>query len=208
MHVRSLAFALAALLAAPVAASAAQPAPKKGSSTKAAPAASSSAGGAQALVVGGWLGYESGDLDGVQLRVDGELPMAKLTPQLGLSFVGALGFSHLTESAPAVDVSANILKIVPAVRFTLPVNPQLGFFGDAGLGVYWASVSRDEDFGPPIGVRSASDSEFGFLLRFAAGGTLALNPRTKLGLQLVLDPMFNDYDDTTFAILGGVTYQL
>ena len=144
----------------------------------------------------------------------GGAPRARTGPShrggdtVGLSLVGGLGYSHLSESAPSIDVTANILEIVPAARFTLPVNPQLTVFGDAGLGVYWASVSSDVDFGPLVGVRSTSDSELGFMLRFGAGGVLALNPRTKVGLQLVLDPMFNDYDDTTFTILAGVTYRL
>jgi opacity protein-like surface antigen len=194
MNVRSL-LAVAALLASP----AAVHAEAKKASTQATPSSPSYA-------IGGWVGYEMGDLDGIVLRLDGEMPYRKLSPEVALSFVGSLGYSHLTDEAFGIDVSANILKIVPAARFSFPVNPQLTLFGDAGLGLYWASVSTEINFG--TGPVSDSDSSLGFMLRFGAGGLFHVNPRTKVGAMLQLDPMFGDYDDATFSILAGVTYQL
>jgi hypothetical protein len=190
MHVRSLlAVAIAALLAVPAAVHAKTP-------VRSAPAS-------KQLSVAGWLGYEMGDLDGIQLRVDGEMPYQKLTPQIALSFVGSVGFSHLTVSEFGFDFTANILKVVPAARFTLPVSPQLSVYGDAGLGLYYASLSSEL----PI-VGKVSDSSVGFMLRLEAGGFYQVNPRAKVGGMLTLDPMFGDVDDATFAIFAGLTYQL
>ncbi|HET8540453.1 MAG TPA: outer membrane beta-barrel protein [Anaeromyxobacter sp.] len=210
MHVRSLsAVVLAALLAAPSMAHAQARKPAKA----AAPAASA----APQYSVGGWIGYEMGDLDGLQLRADGIMPYKKLTPQIALSFVGSLGYSYLTHSestsvpgfpslTASVDSTVHLLKIVPAARFTLPLNPQLSFFGDAGLGFYYASLSVDTE---TSGVtQSVSDSSFGFMFRFGVGGLYQLNPRTQIGASLMLDPMLGDYDDSTFTLLAGLTYRL
>ncbi len=208
MHVRSLlALALAALLAAPAGAQA----QAKKSSTKAAaaPAKASPAAAtttAPGYSIGGWIGYETGDLSGLQLRGDFVYPYQKLTPQLDLSFVGSIGWSYLTHSEFGVDTTGNLLKFVPAARFTLPVNPQLSFFGDAGLGLYWDSVKAETT---AFGVtQSASSSGVGFMLRFAVGGFYAVNPNVKIGVMLDLDPMFGDYEDTTFAFMAGATFRI
>lgn len=190
MHVRALLAAGAVALVA---------APSASAQTKAASTPQPAA--ARPLTGAAWLGYEMGDLDGLQLRVDAELPLQKLSPQVDLSFVGALGYSRLGDSASGLDVTANVLKIVPAARFTLTVDPQLSVFGDAGLGLYYSSVSYD----PQV---LDDDSTFNLMLRFAAGGLYTVNPRAKVGVQLVLDPMLGDYDDTTFTLLAGVTYRL
>ena len=76
-------------------------------------------------------------LDGVALRVDGELPFQELSPQVKLSLVGSIGYIvRRTTTRFGGDITANLLKIVPAARFSFPVNPQLTLFGDAGLGLY------------------------------------------------------------------------
>lgn len=196
MHVRSLlAVVLAALLAAPAVASA-----QAGRGTQKPPPAAPP----RSLSVGGWIGYEMGDFDGVQLRVDGELPFQQLTPQVGLSFVGSIGYTRAGEDAFGLDVTVSRLKLVPAARFTLPVNPQLSVFGDAGLGIHYTSIDFDFDFG---GI-DFDDSEISLLLRLGAGAFYQVNPRTRVGASLVLDPMFGDFDDTTFTLLAGLMYQL
>ncbi len=212
MHARSLfAVAVAALLAGPAAAHAQS---KKSSQAKAAPApasSSSSSSSASQLSLGGWIGYEMGDLDGLQLRVDGVLPYRKLSPQVELSWVGSIGYSYLTHSISTpfgnADTTANVLKFVPAARFTLPVNPQFSVYGDAGLGLSWASVKTET----PVGfgaTQSVSDSMVGFMFRFGVGSFYKLNPKTELGAALYLDPMLGDYDDTTFTIMAGALFQL
>lgn len=212
MHVRSL--LAAALLAAPLAASAQARPAKAAPVAQSRPAVRSSAAAApKSLAVGGWLGYEMGDLDGVALRVEGELPFQQLTPEIALSLVGSVGYSRLSDDlGGGFDITANLLKFVPAARFTLPVNPQLSLFGDAGLGLYYASVSADTvDFDPvTFQLRRAevSDSSVGLMMRLGAGGFFQVNPQLRVGGALVLDPMFGDYDDSTFTIQVGASFQL
>ena len=199
MHVRSLfAVVVAALLAGPVSAHAANKAQAK--------SAGGSTSSAQAFSVGGWIGYENGDLSGLQLRAEGSMPYRKLTPEIQLSFVGSIGYSYLTDSGNGIDITDNVLKFVPAARFTYGLNPQIDLFGDAGLGLYYAHRKAEATF---FGVtQSASDSTTGFMLRFGVGGFYKLNPSTNLGVSLYLDPMFGDYDDTTFSILAGATFRI
>jgi hypothetical protein len=200
MNVRPLlAVALAAVLV-PSAASA-----QTGRSAPAARATASTAPAADALSIGGWLGYEMGDADGFQLRVDGELPFQQLTPQIKLSLVGSIGYTFGGWDAYGVDVSVDRLKIVPAARFTLPVNPQLSLFGDAGIGLHYTRVNFDYN---GFGASDFDDSAIGLMLRFAAGAFFQVNPQLRVGGQIVLDPMFGDYDDTTFAVMAGAMFQL
>ena len=205
MHFRTLsAVALAALLTVPSVGSAQA---KKGTGTKAQPArtaAASTAPASKALSMGGFLGYEWGDADGFQLRLDGELPFQQLTPQVSLSFVGSVGYTRGSYDFFAGDVTVQRFKLVPAARFTIPLNPQFSVFGDAGLGLHYTSVDFNYDF---FGV-DTSDSDVSFMLRLGAGAFFQVNPRLRLGGSLVVDPMFGDYDDTTFALLVGLMYQL
>jgi opacity protein-like surface antigen len=203
MKVRSLlALALAALLVPAVALAA----PARG----AAPAASSRSG-IQGRSVGGVGGYETADLSGLALRVDGEMPFRALSPQLDLSFVGSIGYSRLTDSEGGFgfefDTTANILKFIPAARFSFAVNPQFTLFGDAGLGLYYASLEV-ETTDPFFGTVSVDDSEFSIMMRLGVGAWYHLNDQTRIGAMLELDPYFGDFDQTTFNILGGAMFRL
>ncbi len=202
MHARSpFAVALVALLAGPAAAHAQSKA--AAAPAKAAPATPTTTT-APGYAIGGWIGYEGGDLSGLQIRGDFIMPFQRLTPQIDLSFVGSIGYSYLTHSEFGVDTTGNVLKFVPAARFTYPVNPVISVYGDAGLGLYWSSVSFD--YGGII--PNSSTSDVGFMLRFGLGGFYRLSPALQLGVSFYVDPMFGGYDDTTFSILGGVTYRL
>lgn len=195
-----LALAIAALLAAPVAVHAAQKKP--------APAPAPARSPPPSLSIGGWIGYEAGDLDGLQLRLDVVKPYQRLSPQVELALVGSVGYSRLTESVSApgntTDVTANILKLVPAARFSLPLNADFSLFGDAGVGLYLAFSSIDHS---SAALLDSSRTDVGLMLRLGAGAVYRLSPRTHLGASLVLDPMFGGYDDVTFSFLAGVTYQ-
>jgi hypothetical protein len=196
MRVRSLlAAALAALLSAPLAASA-----QARSTVRSA--------GPTSLAVGAWLGYEMGDLDGVALRLEGELPFQQLTPEIALSLVGSVGYSRLSDDGPGFDITTNLLKLVPAARFTLGVTPELSLFGDAGLGLYYHSTSVELDFGGGFGRIDDDESGVGVMMRLGIGAFFQVNPQLRLGGALVLDPMFGDYDDSTFTIQVGLSYQL
>ncbi len=216
MHVRSLfAVALAALLVGPATAHAQA---KKSTAKAAAPAKTAAAAPAQTTTtsspsyqIGGWIGYESDNLGGVQVRGDFVWPFEKLAPGFDLSFVGSVGLSYLSESTSGfgvtVDTSAWQFKLVPTARFTYTFNPQWSVFGDAGVGINYTSVTVKEDFGA-FGSQSASDSSTGFMLRLGAGGFFNLNPQWALGATIVFDPSTGSNTLDTWSFLGGVKYRL
>ncbi len=215
MKLRSLfALALAALLV-PAAASAAPAktaASAKAAKTAAAPTTSTSTPFDQ-LTVGGFVGYETDDVSGISLRLDGEIPFQALTPQINMSWVGSIGYSHLTDDRGfGFDFTSNVLKIVPAARFTVPVNPQVSIFGDAGLGIAYVSAKLS----PPAGFEAygLSDSSLNIMMRIGAGAWFQVNPQLKIGAMLEFDPIFGDYgisgvsSQSTFLIQGGAMFKI
>jgi hypothetical protein len=207
MKVRSLfALALAALLA-PVAASAAP-------TGRPAPVATTSS--TSALEIGGFVGWESDDIGGIALRLDGELPFQALSPQIKMSWVGSIGFSHLSDDFNGIDVAVNILKLVPAARFTLPLNNQFSLYADGGLGLYyasWSMESPDLTVGPiTIPGTKIDDSDFGLMMRIGAGAWYQVNPKTRIGASLEFDPYFGDVfgpeGQTTFLIQAGAMFRM
>jgi opacity protein-like surface antigen len=183
--------------------------------TKSTPAAAQPAPASQAggLELGGFIGYETDDVSGIALRLDGELPFKALSPQVKMSWVGSIGYSHLTESVPFGDFTSNMIKIVPAARFTLPINPQFDVFGDVGLGLAYVSAKVETNI-PFFGSTSTSDSSFNVMMRFGAGAWFHVNPQLKVGAMLEFDPIFGDFgtsgaaSQNTFNILVGTMYRL
>jgi opacity protein-like surface antigen len=146
----------------------------------------------EGLEVGGFIGYETADLSGLSLRLDGEVPFRELSPQVKLSLVGSFGYSHLTwDPVPWAKFTANVFKFVPAARFTLPLNEQFSVFGDAGLGL--AYIRASVDFDGFTGLGSASASSINLMMRLGVGAWYHVNPQLKLGAMLELDPVFGDY---------------
>ena len=199
MKLRSL---LAAALLAPAVAFAAP--------AKSAPASNPLEG----LQVGGFIGYETDDVSGLSLRLDGEIPFRDLSPQVKLSFVGSLGYSRLTDSQFGADITANVFKFVPAARFTMPLNPQFSVFGDVGLGLAYVSATVSSPFFADI-----TDSTVNLMMRFGVGGWYHVNDRLKVGAMLELDPIFGDFgfssanglngsSQTTFLFQVGMMYRL
>jgi hypothetical protein len=201
MHVRVP--LVLALLAGPVATPAAPAEPGAGARP-----ASATAPRGGALAVGGFVGYETDDLSGLSLRLDGELPFTALAPQLDLSLVGSIGFSRLTDEQGVLDFSANILKVVPAARFSFAVQPKLTLFADGGLGLYYSSWTIENTrFGG-----QTDDGELGIVMRLGAGAWYAVNPNARVGAMIELDPYFGDVileaDQTTFLIQVGAMFTL
>lgn len=191
---------LAVALLAPAVAFAA---PVKSSSSTARPVSSSSGssassgGGLGGLELGGFIGYETADLSGLSLRLDGELPFRQLSPQVKLSLVGSIGYSHLTwDPIPGWKLTTNAVKLVPAARFTLPLNEQFSLFGDAGLGLIYVSGKAEYSYYDPFfGTRSGSytGTSTNLMMRLGIGAWYQVNPQLKLGALIELDPVFGDY---------------
>jgi opacity protein-like surface antigen len=195
-----LAVTLAALALAPAPAAAAQPAPAASSGPK-----------QWALL----LGVEDGPGDaGIQLRGDLEFPLRPLSPVVGFSIVGSLGFSRFTDgytdwyTGESVDASLNLFKMYGSARFTFghgAVRP----YADAGLGLYYASWSwdyRDPFTGYGYG---ADDSDIGVGMRFAGGVTFQVSPGFALGAELGFNPYFGDApDDTYTSLMASATFRM
>jgi opacity protein-like surface antigen len=205
MTLRPLAAALLLVPAFPLAAPtatrpAARPGPKP-AAAPAKPAAKPADGAAGGLEVGGFAGYETADFSGLSLRADAELPVRQLARKVKLSVVGSLGYSRLTWSPGfGVKGTANVVKLVPALRFTLPVAPKLSLFADAGLGL--AYVSTTIDLPPAFNAPDVTDSTFNVMLRVGAGAWYHATERLKLGVLLELDPILGDFG---FRSAAGVT---
>ncbi|HSD19802.1 MAG TPA: outer membrane beta-barrel protein [Anaeromyxobacter sp.] len=170
-------------------------------------AVATEASAAQALRVGGLLGFDLTDGEsGLGLRVDGELPIQRIGPRIDLSAVGSLGFTRFSDSTTTAigkySQSTNIVKLVPAARFTIPLAPQLGVYGDAGLGLYWARTS----IGTPL--EDTSSNGVGVTMRFAVGGRYDVTERLGLGGELGWNPFLGDYSDDTVSVLASVVYRL
>jgi hypothetical protein len=159
------------------------------------------------LRLGGLLGLEFGAGDtGLALRVDGEMPLQAVGPGTALSGVLSLGFSRFTDEGRDWKWTTNIVKLVPALRLTLrELAPQLGVYGDVGLGFYYQSTHwRERRFG----VVNDDDSGLGVAMRFAGGLFFDVNERLRVGGELGVNPYFGDFDDTTVTLLAALTYRL
>ena len=169
------ALALAAALAAPVAAQA---------QSRRSSAPTQSGNG---IWLGGLFGLEAGNESGYQLRFDAEFPIARLVPNLQLSGVGSASFAGMSHSL-------NVLEFIPAARFTWSATPQIGAYGDVGLGLYHAWQHSASDTGATMPLR--------------AGGYYEVNSTTRLFAELGLHPHFGDYDDTTFTLMIGAKFRI
>lgn len=185
----------------------------KSATGSARPASSSSTAGTalEGLEVGGFLGYETDDLSGLSLRLDGELPFRELTPQVKMSLVGSLGYSRLTWDEPGWKLTANVIKLVPAARFTMPLNEQFSVFGDAGLGLAYVRGKIEYPAGT---FADRTDSTINLMMRLGVGAWYQANPQLKLGAMLELDPIFGDFgfsgadSQTTVLIKVGAMFKL
>jgi hypothetical protein len=137
--------------------------------------------------LGGGIGFEAGDSNGYQLRFEGDFPITRLTPELQLSGVGTVSYAGLSH-----DLS--VLEFTPAARFTWTATPQLGAYGDLGLGLFHAWAN------------GASDT--GATMRFGAGGYYQINTTTRFFGEIALHPHFGDYNDTTFTMLFGARFRI
>jgi hypothetical protein len=159
------------------------------------------------LRLAGLLGLEFGAGDtGLALRVDGEMPIQAVGRGTDLSGVLSLGFSRFDDDGRGWERTTNLVKLVPAIRLTLPaLAPQLGAYGDVGLGFYYQSTSVDDD---RLGARDFDDSGVGLAMRFAGGLFFDVNDRLRLGGEVGVNPYFGEFDETTVSLLATLSYRL
>lgn len=164
------------------------------------PARTDTTGGGTRLA--GLIGFEADGDTGLALRGDVEMDIQPLTTGW-LSGVLSLGYSRFSDDSPNFDVTTNLFKIAPALRYTLKVAPQLGVYGDGGLGIYWASTNVEDRFG-----FDDDDDDVGILIRLGFGGFFEVSPTVRLGAEFAVTPYFGDFDETTVSLLFGASFRL
>ncbi len=137
--------------------------------------------------LGGLFGLEAGNETGGQLRFDGEVPIARLTPRLQLAGVGSISYAFLSNDL-------RVFEILPSARFNFSATRELGAYGDIGLGLFHAAQ------------HDASDT--GATMRFLAGAYYEMNPTTRFVGEIGIHPHFGDYDDTTFTLMIGAKFRI
>jgi hypothetical protein len=137
--------------------------------------------------MGGLAGAEWGDSSGYQLRLDGEVPITRLAPNFQVS--GALTLSY---SGLAHDLS--VVELVPAARFTWLATPQVGGYGDVGLGYVHASANGN-------GVSGST-------MRFGVGSYYQMSQTVRFVLELAFHPHWGDYNQTTTTLLLGAKFRI
>ena len=162
----------------------------------------------------------SGDT-GLALRADGVFGVKYLAPRVLFSGIVSLGYTNWGTSSGSIDPftgsgitassSLNMLKIIPAARFTFDIAPQFDLYADAGLGFYYAHAAlktTTTTAGLPNTVVEASASDTGVLMRFAGGATFALTPSFRLGAEAGFNPYFGDIDQTSFTLMALAQFRM
>lgn len=139
-------------------------------------------------------GYEADRAAGLSLRVDGAQPLRDLNGRVRLSLVGSLGWSRLAQTAGLLGVTADVFKLVPAARFTLPLAPRFSVFGDAGVG--FAYVRARLVSNAPAFPFTSTSGTLNLMARIGAGAWYDVGARLRLGALLELDPIFGDFGYT------------
>lgn len=208
MYARRACFVLAALAALAPAVTAAQ--------------ATTARGGNRWSVL---VGIEDGPGDsGLQLRGDLEFSRRRLSPVVQLGFVGQVGFTRFSENGGGYnpltgiddswDTSLNLLKFSGSARFLFGNSPTIHPYADAGLGLYYASVSGSQTvyLGYPYYdyvKQSWDDSDIGLFMRLAGGVSFQVSPGFDLGVEVGFQPYFGDYpDDTLTSLLASATFRM
>lgn len=164
---------LAALLAAPVAAEAQS---RRGGGS-----------GGSGVWLGGLFGAEFGDWDGFQVRAEGEFPITRLTPRVGVAGVISASYAGLEDDL-------TVFEVLPAVRLNWYAGSSIGLYGDLGLGI--AHASQDDV------------SDTGATMRIGAGAFYQMTSSIRFPIEVAVHPHFGDYDPTTTTLMIGVKFRL
>jgi hypothetical protein len=144
-----------------------------------------------AFAAGGTVGFQTGNsLTQFRLTGEGQYGLLMLQPQLELDLAGHLGL--------LVGDSVTTFEIVPEARIRYLVDRKLSLYGDAGLGIAFASVS----------VGPASASQTWGLLRFAGGVQYKITPQViLLGEPIGLNLYFGTGSGFQYGLAAGALYR-
>lgn len=188
---------------------AAAPAKKSADSPRYAVAPSSSGSEIGSIAIGGNLGLDFGGNGygtGFRIQGNGYYTLLELAPKFMLDLGGDLDFIYNGCSQAGISCHLTTFEIVPTARFRYHLMPQLSLYGDAGLGLAFASATVDTSALPGGG--SISTSATGGVFRIAGGVLYQIGNQ----LYLVGEPMglnFYFYDGSAFhySIQVGVQYR-
>ncbi|HYD40762.1 MAG TPA: outer membrane beta-barrel protein [Anaeromyxobacter sp.] len=151
----------------------------------AAAAAQTSTGGS-GFALGVLGGVEWGDDSGYSLRLDGEVPIVRASPNLQLAGVVSVSYSGL-------DNDVSLLEAVGAARLIYQANPQFGGYGDLGLG--FSRMNRPGDDGT------------GATMRIGLGAFYQMNRQVQFPLELMFHPRWGDEMDSTTTLMVGAKFR-
>ncbi len=152
-----------------------------------APAAATAQTGGSGFTLGILGGAEWGsDASGYQLRLDGEVPIVRASPNLQVAGVVTVSYSGL-------EHDANVFEILPAARLIYQANPQFGGYADLGLGFSRLSVD--------------GEAFSGATMRLGVGAFYQMNRQVQFPLELMFHPHWGDYDQTTTTLLFGARFK-
>lgn len=166
------------------------------------------------LELGGFVGYEADNVSGVSYRLDGALPLAALGPRVSLSALVSVGYSRLTDAVGFMSLEADVLKLVPAARFEVPLGARFSVFADVGFGVAYVSAHLASRNPAAVTVTTPSDHSVNAMMRVGVGAWYHAAPWLKVGALAELDPIFGDFAyagaaaQSTFLVQGGMMFRL
>jgi hypothetical protein len=166
------------------------------------------------LELGVLAGYEAANVAGLSLRLDGAFPVLDLGPKVWLSAVVSLGYSRLSDRIGFMDLKADVVKLVPAARFTVPLGARFSVFADVGFGVAYVSAHLASANPAAVTVTAPSDRSVNAMARAGVGAWYQATPRLKVGAMAEMDPVFGDFAyagaaaQNTFLVQGGVMVRL
>ena len=116
-----------------------------------------------------------------------------------------LGSSEYTDPSTleTTKVSANVLRVNPAVRYTFGPGVGTSFYAQGGAGYYKVSAKLEDSSGSI----SPSESKIGF--NFGAGVNFPVAPTTKMNVGLQYHTISTDFQSTNYVnFRAGIGFNL
>ncbi len=132
----------------------------------------------------------------VKVQLEAATELQRIGPRARLEGVLSLGFvpysKNETVAGISTELQSNTFELVPAFRFAFALGSKLTFEGDTGIGVAYVTTKST------AGSITTTEDRWGEMLRFAAGFSIDVNDKLRLGARAGLDVFF--YETTSKAV--------
>ncbi len=132
----------------------------------------------------------------LKVQVEAATELRRLGRGSRMEGVLSVGWVPYSKSANVLgirtELQSNTFEVVPAFRFAFGLGPKLTFEADTGIGATYVKARST------VGSIATSKDDWGEVLRFAAGLSLDVNDRLRLGARAGLDVVF--YGKTSKAV--------